>query len=156
MAIKGYLILAVVLTVLITSCCILKNVRQILHPKPPRPPRREEFNVSQCPTGASIVCTAGRRDRKTATVTLYGISSPAEGESLADESAASLKTLAGGKIAVEFSRRRILLTEGADENVSVERDKWLKQQEEAARHDCVGVVYGESGICCNLEQLHRG
>lgn len=80
---------------------------------------------------------AGVLERRTALVTLADVAAPYDGL-MAEESRRNLELMAGGTIKVQGHRGAL----GAEEV-----EGW---------RDVVGVVWGETGLCLNTEQIRMG
>ena len=149
-SITTYVVIAVVLIFMIASCCILKQTnilrygprwwnRQNRKDDNNRPAKLVSFEVASVPTGNSIEVEAGRKGR-TITITLGGIGVPTGYQA---DSWAHLKKLAGATIRAEVPGRRL----------QSEPDT----EPPEARSDFTSpLVYGESGLCLQLEQLKAG
>ena len=138
---KAGLVLIAVTIIAVSLAIVARNwsCRKPKPPRPPRPNRVESFEVVSVPTGNSIEVKAGRKNR-TITITLGGIGVPTECQS---ESWAHLKKLAGATIRAEVPGRRL----------QSEPDT----EPPEARSDFTSpLVYGESGLCLQLEQLKAG
>jgi hypothetical protein len=125
---------------------------KILHPPQPRPPIERTYLVNSVENGAKIAIGIGKK--RVGVVILSGIAAPAQGEPLWAESRDNLARLAGNQIRVEIERHGIFRGTEEDENA----DAAEKTPEEMleGRQPIVGVVYGESGACCQLEQITAG
>jgi len=138
---KAGLMLICVTVIAVSLAIVARNwpCRQPKPPRPPRPNRVESFEVVACPTGNSIEVKAGRKGR-TITITLGGIGVPTGYQA---DSWAHLKKLAGATIRAEVPGRRL----------QSEPDT----EPPEARSDFTSpLVYGESGLCLQLEQLKAG
>jgi len=113
--------------------------------KPPRPPHSDTFSVVSVPTGASIEVQVRRRS---AVVALAHIAAPASGPA-GEASRNALESLAGSTVRIEWSRSGLLRGEAPDAT-----DDATEALE--ARPPAVGVVFGESGADCGLEQIKAG
>lgn len=161
-----YVIVAVVLVFMITSCCILRNWRKIMHPKQSRHERTSTvgpLEVISVENGAAIVVKEkGRRPRKSGKggeqiVTLANIEAPSTGDWV-QKSTEHLKGLAGAKVTVEVERHGILRSDTGDDSQpeAIEKEALLESEEVAAHGPLSGKVLGESGINLNLAQIEGG
>ena len=99
-------------------------------PKPPVVDRLGPYTVVECPSGASVAYSVGRRERKRITAQLAGIAAPAPSERLYGESKAALASAAGSQIWIEVEGKRRKATQLA--------------------------VFGESGQELQVSQLAAG
>ena len=97
---KGSIVL-----LLVTACLFFAwRIVRILNPRPPRPPKYAEYFVVEVRNGATIIVTKkmGKRgSRRTKSLNLEGIASPAEGEQWFAESRDNLALFAGAKVRVQ-------------------------------------------------------
>ncbi len=172
-----------IVLVLVTACLFFAwRIVRILNPRPPRPPKYAEYFVVEVRNGATIIVTKkmGKRgSRRTKSLNLEGIASPAEGEQWFAESRDNLALFAGAKVRVQV-RGLFKSVTSEEESYMVwfekhydgckicssiptpENPEPLLCEEAMARGDpeardvVVGTVWGESGACLNLEQLKSG
>jgi len=160
---KPTILLALVAVVAVALWGFSCQCRKILNPPKPRPPRTNSYTVVSVLTGATIEVATGLRDRRTVTVTLLGIAAPIDGP-LAEQSRANLQRLAGATIRVETDRHGLLRADPydsqrrLDENGEATAESPVEPEPDpvASRWPVVGVVFGESGACLNVEQLASG
>ena len=128
----------------------LRQIRKMT--EPPRPPREELLVVIRVVNGVTIVVKDGPLGRREATVTLSDICAPSNSETTAEPSRANLERLAGTRIRIEYAGRRRLFGEAHDSEEQPE----ATESEPEAHGPLLGVCYGESGACLNLEQVTAG
>jgi len=151
------LVAAIALSIWGTTC----QCRRILNPPEPRPPKIFKITVSAVPTGASIEMKLGPLGRRNTVIMLDGISAPISG-SLAEQSRANLERMAGKLCRVETERHGLFKSAEFDENkeaIAPEEPPLLEADAAAEIYGLkpiVGVVFGESGLCLNTEQLAAG
>ncbi len=182
---KGGMIL-----VLVTACLFFAwRIVRILNPRPPRPPKYTEYFVVEVRNGATIIVAKSigkRRSRRTKSLNLEGVASPAEGEQWFAESRDNLKLFAGAKVRVQvrglfrsvtpeeetymvwfekhYDGCKICSSIPTPENpepflceeAKARMEKAVESDDPEARDVVVGTVWGESGACLNLEQLKSG
>lgn len=152
---KLWLAVAALLIALVASCCLLKQCniakygprwwnRQQQRDKKPRPPRRPDrpdaYDVLEVQTGASMRVANGRRQLD---LNLWGVAAPSAGQLCFAESTANLKALAGDWVRVE-------------EKGSLHPAARPGEVEGRRNVVILGVVYGQSGQCLQLEQAQAG
>lgn len=174
---------------LVTACLFFAwRIVRILNPRPARPPKYAEYFVVEVRNGATIIVSKkeGRRSRRTKSLNLEGIASPAEGEQWFAESRDNLALFAGAKVRVQvrglfrsvtpeeetymvwFEKHYdgckicsfIPTSENPEpflcEEAKARMEKAVESDDLEDRDVVVGTVWGESGACLNLEQLKSG
>ena len=175
---------------LVTACLFFAwRIVRILNPRPPRPPKYTEYFVVEVKNGATIIVAKSigkRRSRRTKSLNLEGVASPAEGEQWFAESRDNLKLFAGAKVRVQV--RGLFRSEKPEEETfmvwfekhydgckicssiptpenpepllceeaKARMEKAVESDDPEIRDGVVGTVWGESGACLNLEQLKSG
>ena len=159
---------------LVASCCMLRRCDRWINPPEPRIKTVGPYSVKEVLTGASIEVAVGKR--RTRTVHLQFVQAPADGE-LAEAARQHLAEIAGNEIRVSYEKHGIFRGEAQDgqrrlESVgevtaeapaTVEVGREMTDEEfESMKADLegrgpiVGIVYGASGIDCNLSQINHG
>jgi len=95
-------------------------------------PTVESFDVVSALNGSTIMVKSGRRGEER--VILFGIASPDAASQFFEMSRQNLERLSGTRIRVEI------------------KDTFRKQR----KGDIIGIVYGETGVCLNIEQIKQG
>jgi hypothetical protein len=154
---KSTLMLALVAIVAVSLAVVVRNCRKIWEPTPP--PHSEKYDVVGVPNGGMIEVKWGPLGKRTAMVWLADISAPPPGDNDFESSRENLKILAGDVVRVETpGRHRIFGDTGRLDGVPVTSEVQPEGTEGTveARGPIVGVVFGESGTCCNLGQIMDG
>lgn len=154
---KGWIILGVVCLLAVCAAIVARNIRKMLEPT--RPPHSASYAVASVPNGATIEVYFGIGGRRTQNITLADIA--AAGGSLAEDSRSYLEGLAGRRVRVETPRHGVFRGEGESSRLHGEPEESEVQPDcessaVEARGPIVGVVYGETGCCLNLEQIKAG
>jgi hypothetical protein len=175
---KAGITLFLVAVISVAVAISLRNIRKIIYPPTPRPAKWDELSVIKATTGASLECSTGLRDRRTKTVNLINVAAPTD--SMAEESRKNLSRVAGNIVRIEH--HGILRGEPAGDSPDIKPQPQLKSYNkyisgactgsacannvcatntssevvEALGSPLVGIVYGKSGSCLQVEQLAAG